>query len=38
MAAEASPLVPIITKEEPPIGLYEDSYPPYEETLHDTPA
>jgi hypothetical protein len=31
-------IFPITTNEEPPIDLYEDSYPLYEETLHDAAA
>ena len=31
-------IFPITTNEEPPTDLYEDPYPPYEETIQDTPA
>ena len=31
-------IFPITTDEEPPIDLYEDSYPLYEETFHDAAA
>ena len=31
-------LFPLTTNDEPPIDLYNDDHPLYEETLHHTPA